>query len=112
MKENEVRYVYLRRQHTSRNHGGVVTCAATLIDPNTLNVGFSFCSPKDEFVKKVGRNKAAGRMLSHHASTVPFHGNTYRDIVNFWNTPENGLERPQFCHNWMIESTTGEIFEN
>jgi len=118
-----VRFVYMRPFKSSANHGGAV-CAATIVDESIpekpqLKVGFTFCSPRDVFVKKIARCKASGRMLSAHAVTIPFSGNAYKDIVNYFNScgdaitlngPDNKPQyKPQFCKHWNIDLTTGEI---
>jgi hypothetical protein len=59
------RYFYLK---TNRNSGRGVVCALLdlpgkgSVDP--VKVSFSFCSPKDRFYKRVGRDNAKARLDS------------------------------------------------
>jgi hypothetical protein len=44
---------------------GIVTCAIRWSpkDPKVVEVGLSFCSPKDQFVKRRGRSIATARIM-------------------------------------------------
>lgn len=46
---------------------GMVTCAIRWCpeDRNVIEVGVSFCSPKDQFVKRKGRDIAESRLLKY-----------------------------------------------
>jgi hypothetical protein len=56
---------------------GKVTCAIRWCpeDPSVVEVGLSFCSPKDQFIKKRGREIATARIIKqdrkNHFSFVP-----------------------------------------
>jgi hypothetical protein len=102
-----VRFTYLRQNKTNHNHGGVVI-AASIKDGNTLKVGFAFCSPKDIFIRKVGRNKANGRLNGNSPICIPFIKNTFTSVVKYWNE-SSYIEKPQFCKDWTISEVTGEI---
>ena len=53
-----IKHFYIKTEN-----GGVICAAAHRPGNGTVHVGFSFCSPKDTFVKKFGRQIAEGRML-------------------------------------------------
>jgi hypothetical protein len=57
-------YIYFRNAEDTANergHLGVIVAAYELFG-NTLTVAFAFCSPKDQFVRAKGRDKARRRL--------------------------------------------------
>ena len=74
---NDVRYHYFK-------FGKGVLTFFTKIDKskNELCLGFSACSPKDNFVKETGRTISSGR-ANKKPILIPFSGHSYKDIENF-----------------------------
>lgn len=74
-----ISYVYMN------SNGFVATCAVTIAGDNgatpeqavALEVGTSYCSPKDQFIKAQGRRQARKRLLRGYCSgdiSAPFYG--------------------------------------
>jgi len=79
-------YVGKRMGH---KHDGVLTIATEVQeDGKTLYVGVAFCSPKDPFIRKLGRQKAIGRMRSSGREICDFNGHSSDDIVPFFNSQD------------------------
>lgn len=53
--------------HGKTEQGQRYTIAGTYVD-NVLQLGLSFCNPKDAFVKQIGRVKSSGRLRSKNSS--------------------------------------------
>lgn len=85
MKPEDKLRVYYIGKREGIDHEQVMTVAAEVQDDNTLRVGIVFCSPKDIFVRSIGKTKAIGRMRSKSAETIPFSGRTVDDIIAFIN---------------------------
>jgi len=84
MIKDKTRVYYIGKRDGDK-HEQVITVATEVQDDNTLRVGISFCSPKDQFVKAEGRKRAIGRMNSRGAEVVPFSGHSSDDIVKLIN---------------------------
>ena len=67
INSKNIRYAYFRVGSTQGNRGGFV-CSAILLPPKgsteDIQVAFSFCSPKDNFQKRVARQLAYARLDS------------------------------------------------
>jgi len=76
-----IKYYYLHHPTVK----SVVT-VATLVSNNKVNLGFAFCSPKDTFVKAIGRSIALGRLQSKKGMIRPesFTGKSFNAIVKAW----------------------------
>lgn len=94
--------------HGTSTDGRRFTIAAKFIQDQTDNddliLGISICSATDQFVKKVGRNKAEGRLLSegHKGCTI-----TSLYSTRFFEKYETGFTG--FPKNWFIDKEI-EIF--
>jgi len=65
---------------------GVMTIATEVQDDNSLKVSFAFCSPKDNFSKVKGREKAIGRLNSaKEYKSCEFTGNSGNDAIELFN---------------------------
>ena len=60
------------------SHNGVVTAAYVIIGDD-IAIGTSWCDPRDQFVKKEGRNRATGRL--RQGKHVLFAKRTNRHIL-------------------------------
>lgn len=92
----------LKYHHITHPDGHRMTVASE-VHENGQDVyfGFAFCSEKDRFVKKVGRNKARGAMLSHSKAFVTeFSGHSSDDLCKFWNS--NKIKVPQIWKNTVF----------
>lgn len=58
-KPEKVNFYYF-----NASNGGVVTVALTSME-RYVYAGAAYCSPSDQFAKKVGRTKATGRLTSN-----------------------------------------------
>lgn len=87
----ELRYVWNQYSHSARkqalknvtkpkesiekedisNFGGLTRCVIEW-DNGTKSVGFSYCSPFDQFVYKEGRNKSKGRAIQDAYKKSPY----------------------------------------
>jgi hypothetical protein len=65
-----VKFLYFGHRSITRGHHGIVTVAWIIPAPGVLNLGFSFCSPKDPWCKIAGRDMALTRLL--HPLVIPF----------------------------------------
>jgi len=87
--------------HGTSVDGRRFTIAARFIkdrtDNNDLILGIAICSETDQFVKKVGRNKAEGRLISEG-----FKGCTIASLYSdeFFSKYETG--KAGFPENWFI----------
>jgi len=81
----------------------VITIATEVQEDNTLKIGFSFCSKKDQFEKKKGREIAIGRM-NKNGFQVPFSGHSSEDVVKLWNE-SNLINKPQVWRNHTLRVT-------
>jgi hypothetical protein len=75
---------------------------ATVIVPETQDVlvGAAFCSPKDTFTRKMGRQIALGRAIKNGKKfgDEKFTGCTASNLVNVWNK----LNKPQIWKNLTL----------
>lgn len=97
--------VQVRHFHYGKDRSvneGVVTVAYD-DKRNFVHCGIAWCSPKDNFCKKKGRDKAIGRLRSQkHCYSVSTHGQDAESaIVMAINTQE--IERPQWAIDLQIE---------
>ena len=59
-----VRFIYLGRPRQGERHQGVMTVAYSVCKmPHLIEIGFSFCSPLDSWVKAKGQKLAVERLL-------------------------------------------------
>lgn len=82
----------------------VMTVAARVNeDEDVVRFGFAFCSPKDNFSKKVGRTKALGRVDSAGATWTDFNGHSADALCRIWN---NGFfsNKPQIWKHTQLVS--------
>ena len=83
--KNPIKFYYVRRDSNKvgkAGHCGVMTIA-TKVKDSMVAFGFSFCSPKDQFVKSLGRKIALG-LLESHPIVTSFTGNSANDIARVW----------------------------
>ncbi len=81
----------------NKNEFGAITIASNLdIDNNKLEYAVAFCSPKDEFTKKIGRELAISRLES-------------KDVQFYRILPV--ANRPQKYHNLRLY-ILGDILAN
>jgi hypothetical protein len=64
-------------------------------DGEKLTMGISFCNPKDNFSKKVGRTKAIGRLRSYSGYHCKFTGHSADDFAKYFNDERNFITKPQ-----------------
>lgn len=86
----KVRFVY------TVSNGRRTTVAYVYDDSNSaIKLDYAECSDKDQFVKKIGRDIAFGRLVTNGGISVPFSvigGSTYNDIAKFvTKTAESGF---------------------
>ncbi len=65
-----VRKCVLGNRHNRRFHRGIITCASR-IHNGRLWIGLAWCSPKDQFSRKVGRTLAIERLYDDPC-IIPF----------------------------------------
>jgi hypothetical protein len=103
-------YVGKGRGH---GHEGVMTIATEVQkDGKTLHVGIAFCSPEDPFIRKLGRQKAIGRMNSKAYEVCEFTGHSSNDIVplfnskNYFHSFGDNVEKPQIWKERYLVSNS------
>lgn len=94
-----IRYYYFGRTKTG-NTNGIITCA-TRLNGFDVHVGFSFCSPKDNFKKEMGRRIALGR-LNESPVILKFTGHSGDDVAAYIKTViESDLLRHNSWPRWV-----------
>lgn len=95
--------------HVQRNglnwNGGVMTVVTKVsTDDKSVDVGFAFCSPKDRFCKRTGRDLARKRMETNPLRTR-FTGHSADDIVRLFNKNKFATElKPQIWKHGSLAS--------
>jgi hypothetical protein len=90
--------------------GGVTV--ATRVIGNEAEAAFAFCSKRDRFNKKIGREKALGRLDSKdHKIKIPFNGHSIDTAVGVLNNLlvlVKGL-KPSYLRNATIDLKSRKI---
>lgn len=85
MENGEVMFRHFRNknQDGSISNLGGATVAFEKIDEKTLKVAMAFCHPQENFIKKEGRVKSAGRLNSkNYAVTLNVDVPTFHKVCN------------------------------
>lgn len=105
--------------------GGRLTLAITITPQGEVYAGYSWCSPEDNFCRKIGRDKASGRARAAAMKRdiygplclcTMFSGKITRswltsmfDLAIFKCTPEGGgVPRPQWAQGCKIERQSAD----
>jgi hypothetical protein len=109
------KYFYFRRSKQSQRHPGAVTVAAQLDEAaKKLHLAFSFCSPKDQFVRKIGRNYADDRLTlglgnvqlhtipNYWYRTTEFTGKPLADILRVFNFEVRPEDKPRIWQKRIL----------
>ena len=91
--DKNCRFYYFGRNN-AHYHYGIITFV-TFMDVDSKNnkvlkTGISFCSQKDRFNKKIGKEIA----LKNIKYEIPFTGNSVIDLVNFYNFQMTNSDKP------------------
>ena len=63
MERNILKFQYIGRTGFCNNHYGIITIASLFRkDENVIELGITFCSPKDVYSKQIGKRKATHRL--------------------------------------------------
>lgn len=104
--KNPLKVFHVRDELYSK---AVVTIATKISPdyPNTIKVGFAFCSPKDQFNRKIGRKIAIGRMESFGSNVYSydtfFGGHSADSIVKLWPS----VRKPSYLQNRRFITLAG-----
>jgi len=89
----------VKRTDPKTNKTGVATIASMVRSDNQVQIGVSFCSPRDRFDKRLGRAFALEKMAKIETSVVSnFTGHSSDTIANVWDV----IEKPSFWKNTKI----------
>ena len=118
------RYIYIRPDH--RTDSGAV-CALSVLNGDVQDITFAFCSPSDEFNKRIARKVLDGRYKAgkNVMKNVKYSGNSYQDVFRIVaNTAQCfrdgdgmtsmgafGINLPEFIHNWRFNTHTWQVMD-
>ena len=115
------RYIYIRPDlHDEINTGAI--CALSVLNGDTQDITFAFCSPSDVFNKKIARKILDGRYKAgkNVMKGVKYSGNSYQDVfrivansLEFIRNGDGmtsmgafGINLPEFIHSWRFNVHT------
>lgn len=94
--KNPIKFFHVKRTDNKTNKTGVVTIASMVVGTGKrakVQIGASFCSPMDQFNKKIGRANALERMAKPETCLrAPFTGHSAETIENCWDE----IDKPRF----------------
>ena len=100
---SEIRFHYFRitNDNFPKKNKGIVI-AATKVNPceSTRSISFAFCSPRDKFIKAIGRDICMERLEKWKCYTVPKSDNSWQDSADTFN--KILTNKPMFCRSWWI----------
>lgn len=106
---NPIKFFYVRKEKGNGKVG--VATVATMVVPDgktsVVFIGTSFCSPKDQFSKKVGRAMALERMSKPETAIVThFSGHSSDSIARVW----SAIDKPEFWKNTQLVSDVHGLY--
>ena len=94
MKSNKVFFTHFEVNHnfkSFKNKGHVTIAGIFDKEKKELKFAASFCSPKDRFIKKVGRDLASKRLLESGESCMTISNNALIEETKLYNICSNML---------------------
>lgn len=104
MKEQKTLFYHGK---TTDNHRFTIAGRFLPLPVETITLGVSLCSSKDQFVKKIGRRKAEGRMNSKATLKGKIYYNLYESAM-----PENYFEGKEIATFINIVANFGMFNSN
>ena len=106
---NPIKFFYVRKENGSGKEG--VATIATLIvsdgDESIVRIGASFCSPKDQFNKRIGRAMALERMAKDETAIVAtFEGHSSESVAKVWGV----MDKPEYWRNTQLASDAHGLY--
>jgi len=106
------KFFYVGNKTSSKS--GVLTAVSEIQPNGKLKIAFAFCSPKDQFNRKIGRKIALGRLTCDRSSFITdFTGHSSNDICKIFNEynshPGSGVYIPRLWKNRVLVSTNKGI---
>ena len=106
--KNRIKIYYIGK---SNPENGTITAATQVMDNGSLHIGVAYCSPKDKFVKALGRKIALGRLMNiceYHYETH-FTGHSSEDFLRIFNSGYDDFGKvvlkPTKFRNWFLAIT-------
>ena len=95
--KNPIKYFHIRH----RDKQNLAISIATEVHGNEVYIAFAFCSTKDNFCRRTGREMALEKLASNDYYTAQFSGHSADDIARVW----PAVEKPHAWDNCILVSS-------